>query len=300
MTQLFDNIPVAGALSDQALSEKLGEPVTALTAISQARRSDDRLGFDWLGGVPAWRHTSHCFGFIPEGASKPRVIRNVRDVKPDPSLRGTRLRISLNGLRVANYPGGGTHRVLFNFFTQNRTTTGLEDVNFNTTYRIREGENAGVLNYPIFVGVAPPETGLVIRCFTVNVKNDNDERFLDLLESDTFKIGLHLAETAQPALAPLSSLVVGMTRTIAERHRNVAVQDVYLGLDFGGAATGARLAIGSYLAVQVPKEFLRSWHWSDWSYNSDSGQIVNPEGQLIPLNYFIIGVSRSPEMNTGH
>jgi hypothetical protein len=84
-----------------------------------------------------------------------------------------------------------------------------------------------------------------------------------------------------------------MTKTIAERNRNVAVQDVYPGLDFGGVATGARLAIGSYLAVQVPKEFLRSWHWSDWSYNPDSGQIVNPEGQLIPLNYFIIGVSRS-------
>jgi hypothetical protein len=292
VTQWLDDIRVAGTLSDEALSEKLGEPITSPTAAPPARGSGGRFMFDWLVGVPAWRHTSHSFGFIPAGASGPGAIRHVSEVEPDPSLRDARLRISLDGLRVADYPGGGIHRVLFNFFAQNRTETGLEDVNFNATYRIREGENAAVLNYPIFVGVAPPETGLVIRCFTVNVKNDNDESFLDLLESDTFKLGLHLAATAQPALAPLSSLTVGITRAIAERNRNVAVQDIYLGLDFGGAATGARLAIGSYLAVQMPTAFLRSWRWSEWSYDAHSGQILNPEGQLIPLNYFIIGVSR--------
>jgi hypothetical protein len=292
MTQWFEDIPVAGALSDQAISDKLGERVATLATTSQERISNDRLAFDWLVGVPAWRHTSHGFGFIPDGASGLKVIKHVSEVESEPSLKDARLRVSLNGLRVADYPGGGIHRVLFNFFTRNQTDTGVEDVNFNATYRIREGENAAVLNYPIFVGVAPPETGLVVRCFTVNVKNDNDERFLDILESDTFKIGLYLAGTAQPALVPLSSLAVGMTRAIAERHRNVAVQDIYLGLDFGGVATGARLAIGSYVAVQMPAEFLRSWRWSDWSYHADSGQIVNSEGQPIPLNYFIIGVSK--------
>jgi hypothetical protein len=293
MTEWFEDIPLASTLSDQELSEKLGEPIKAAGATSQAHGPEDRLVFDWLVGVPAWRHTSHSFGFIPEGASGPNAIQHVSEVEPDPSLKDARLRVALNGLRVADYPGGGTHRVLFNFFTQNRTETGVEDVNFNATYRIREGESAAVLNYPIFVGVAPPETGLVIRCLTVNVKNDNDEQFLDILESDTFKVGLLLVQTAQPALAPLSSLAVGMTRTIAKRHRNVAVQDIYLGLDFGGVATGAHLAIGSYIAVQMPAAFLRSWRWADWSYNTNSGQIVNSEGQLIPLNYLIIGVSKS-------
>lgn len=292
MTDWFDDIPVAGALSDEALAEKLGERVVTTAPSQQTRGSEGRFGFTRLGGVPAWRHTSHMFGFIPPGASGRGAIRHVSEIEPDPSLKDARLRISLDGLRVADYPGSGTHRVLFNFFAQNRTRTGPEDVNFNATYRVREGESAAVLNYPIFVGVAPPETGLVIRCFTVNVRNDNDESYLNLLESNTFKVGLQLATTAQPALAPLSILAVGMTKAIAERHRNVAVQDVYLGLDFGSAATGARLAVGSYLAVQMPTAFLRSWHWSDWSYEANSGQIVNPEGQLIPLNYFIVGISR--------
>lgn len=291
MTHWFEDMQLAGALSDEALSEKLGEPVRTASNAAKAPGSGGRFALDWLLGVPAWRHTSHSFGFIPTGALGPTKLQHVSEILPDPNLRGARLRVSLDALRVADYPGSGIHRVLFNFFAQNLTKTGIEDVNFNATFRIQEGGHAAVLNYPIFVGVTPPENGLVIRCFTVNVKNDNDEGFLDLLESDTFKKGLQLATTAQPALAPLSSLAIGMTKAVAERHRNVAVQDVYLGLDFGGTSTGARLAVGSYVAVQMPAEFLRSWRWSEWSYEANSGLVVNAEGAPIPLNYFIVGVS---------
>lgn len=48
--------------------------------------------------------------------------------------------------------------------------------------------------------MVPQETGEVLRCHTVNVKNDNDELFLDLLESDVLRQGLKLAVTAQLAL----------------------------------------------------------------------------------------------------
>jgi hypothetical protein len=285
MSEWFDDIPVAGALGDEALSEKLGEPVRAPATTGTTRAPRERFGLATrLFREPPWRHTSHGFGFIPAGASGRVAIRPVGVVEPEPDLRDARLRISLDGLRVAGYPGSGTHRVLFNFLAQNRTDTGIEDVNFNATHRVREGDGATVLNYPIFVGVSPPETGLVIRCFTVNVKNDNDESFLDLLESDTFKSGLRLVKTAQPALAPLSSFAVGMTKAIAKRNRNVAVQDVQLGLDFGGTSTGARLALGSYVAVQMPSAFLRSWRWSDCYYDTSSGQILGPADGLLPLN----------------
>lgn len=294
MSEWFDGIQVAGDLGDEALSEKLGEPVSAPVNTGTTRAPGERFGLgERFFGDPAWRHTSHGFGFIPAGASGRVAIRHVSEVEPEPELRNARLRISFDGLRVADYPGSGTHRVLFNFFAQNRTRSGIEDMNFNATYRVREGDGAAVLNYPIFVGLSPPETGLVIRCFTVNVKNDNDESFLDLLESDTFKLGLQLAQTAQPALVPLSSFAIGMTKAIAKRNRNVAVQDVQLGLDFGDTSTGARLAGGSYVAVQMPSSLLRSWRWSDYSYDTSSGQILGPADRLLPLNYFVIGVSRS-------
>jgi hypothetical protein len=292
MSDPFGGIPLAAALTDEQLSEHLGETVRSGRQPVETG-GGGRFGFAWLGGSPPWRHTSHTVGFIPMGASGTGAIQHVGQVVPDPSLKDARLRITLDGLRVADYPGGGIHRVLFNFFVQNRTGTGVEDVNFNATYRVREGESAAVLGFPIFTGVAPRETGLVLRCYTVNVKNDNDELFLDLLESDALRQGLTLVATAQPALGPLSSLAVGMAKAIATRRRNVPVQDVHLGLDFGGPATGARLAAGSYVAVQMPAAFQRSWRWSDWSYEASSGQIRNAAGELIPLNYFILGVSRS-------
>ena len=292
MSDPFDGIPLAAALTDAQLSERLDEPVRSDN--DAGTTGSGRFGFAWFGGAPAWRHTTHTIGFIPANASGTTPIQHVGEVAADPALKDARLRITLDGLRVADYPGRGIHRVLFNFFVQNQTGTGVEDVNFNATYRVREGESAAVLNFPIFTGVAPRETGLVLRCYTVNVKNDNDEAFLDLLESDVLRQGLTLAATAQPALGALSSLAVGMAKTIATRRRNVPVQDVHLGLDFGGPATGARLAAGSYVAVQMPAAFQRAWRWADWSYDASSGQILNANAELIPLNYFILGVSPSP------
>jgi hypothetical protein len=291
MSEWFEKFPVAATLSDEALSEKMGEPIATPLAATQPPQHG-RFAMDWLFGVPAWRHTEHSFGFIPPGASGAGSIKHVSEIKADLSLRNARLRVSLDGLRIADYPGRGIHRILFNFSAQNRTDHGEEDVNFNATYRALEGESAAVLNYPIFIGIAPPGNGLVIRCFTVNVKNDNDESFLDLLESDSFKAGLKLATIAQPAITPLSDLAIGMTKAIAARHRNVPVQDIYLGLDFGTTATGARLALGSYVAVQMPASFRRSWRWADCSYDASSGQILNGNAELLPLNYFVIGINR--------
>ena len=63
MTQWFDDIPVAGSLSEEAISEKLGELVTTINA-DQGRAAQGRFGFEWLFSVPAWRHTSHSFGSL--------------------------------------------------------------------------------------------------------------------------------------------------------------------------------------------------------------------------------------------
>lgn len=59
------------------------------------------------------------------------------------------------------------------------------------------------------------------------------------------------------------------------------------------ARSEAAMLWSQIMLVQVPAPFLRSWRWSDWSYQPNSGQIVNTEGQLVPLNYLVIGVSPS-------
>ena len=87
---------------------------------------------------------------------------------------------------------------------------------------------------------------------------------------------------------------MALTKSIAGRNRNVPVQDFYMGLDFTNIPTGARLAEGAYLAVQIPETLQTVWDWSDWVYNPANGQVVNKADpkQLIPYNYIVFGISR--------
>lgn len=135
---------------------------------------------------------------------------------------------------------------------------------------------------------------MAFRCHTVKVKNDDDEALLDFLEGDVFRGGLKLVETAQPATAPLSQLALGLTKSLAKRHRNVSVQDFYLGLDFAGTAAGARLGQGDYIAAQIPEALLVIWSWDDWAYDPCNGHIVNKAdpATVIPYNYLVFGVIR--------
>lgn len=300
MTAWFNDISVAGALAASELADRLAEiePDLSVEMLQERRTGErDRFGLsDWFGGgePPPWRHTAHAFGFIPTGETGDKdftPIQAVANVAPDERLKRVPIRVTLDGLRVAGYPGRGDHRVLFDFYAQHQTDAGPEHAHFNSTYRVREGERAAVLNFPLFLSLRASTSGLVLRCFTVNVRNDEDEQRLAFLESDVFRAGLKLALTAQPALLPLSSLAIGFTKMVATRNRNIPVQDIYLGLDFGGPRTGARLAVGSYVMVQVPETFQRTWDWSEWAYEAASGQIVNSRRELIPYNYIILGIN---------
>ena len=200
----------------------------------------------------------------------------------------------LNTLRVAHYPGGGAHRILFGFYARNQVEGKAEDLHFNATYRVREGQRAGIAGYPIFVGLNAGTEGVAFRCYTVNVKNDDDEKLLAMMDSDVFKAGLKLANTLQPAIAPLSGMAYALTRSLAQRNRNVPVQDFYLGLDFTSDPAGARLAAGSYLAVQIPDSVKTVWDWDEWVFHPQRGQVVSKADptQSIPYNYVVFGVSR--------
>lgn len=248
-----------------------------------------------------WEHTSHVFGFlegVPAGADL-IPLRNAADVSPDTSLAGGRIDITLERLRVAAYPGRGAHRILFDFFGQSQRQGGADDLHFNLLARAREGESAAVLGLPIFVGLGVGAGGVSFRCLTVNVKNDDDEALLAAFESDVMKNGLQLLSTVQPAVGVVSCLAVTLTRALAKRHRNVAVQEFSLGLDLGGAPTGARLRTGTYFAVQAPDDVAATC-WDDWAYHRLSGLLVKRDApnKPIPYNYVALGVRKHPEQQT--
>jgi hypothetical protein len=303
----FADLPTLGNMSKDAALVKLREyadsEADAVEKIASSTDEGESL-LNFSGGLAkwwpftdrAWQHTAHAFGFLSatDRTPGPRSLRAAGLVEADLSLRGGRVKVVLNALRVADYPGGGTHRILLDFYARNQVPGLAEDVHFNATYRVRESERAPVSGYPIFVGLNVGTEGLAFRCHTVNVQNDSDEAFLKFLEGDVFKAGLHLATVAQPAIAPLSGMALSLTKSIAGRNRNVSVQDFYLGLDFTGTTMGARLAQGDYIAVQVPETIRTVWNWNDWLYDPSSNLIVsaNDSAKLIPYNYVVFGVSR--------
>jgi hypothetical protein len=289
--------PVIGSLSAAVAAAKLEELGDSESALALSSAPPNAKGFWPFAGKPkAWQHTAHTFGFLaPAGpGSEPLPIRFAGNIAADQTLKNSRLKISLNRLRVADYPGNGIHRVLFDFSAKNQLPTVTEELHFTSTARAQEGEEAAYIGYPIFVGLSVGTEGVAFRCYTVNVKNDSDEKFLDFLESDVATSGLKLATIAQPALAPFVKMTFGITKTIAQRNRNVPVQEFYLGLDFGGTAMGARLAQGDYIAVQIPENLQTLWSWSEWVYDPNNGHIVKKDdpNRLIPYNYVVFGVSR--------
>jgi hypothetical protein len=296
----FDDMPVVGKLPLEQAAAKLREvgedDAAALLETTRGAGPSFAKPKWWPFQDKPWQHTAHAFGYLaptPAGDSQ-LTIRHAGNIPGDPTLKNSCIKITLDRLRVAAYPGSGTHRVLFDFYAQNQVPGDVEHLHFNATHRVREGEQAAILGYPIFVGLNVGAEGVAFKCFTVNVQNDEDEKFLGFLESDIFKAGLKLASTVQPAIAPFSQMALNLTKSIATRNRNVPVQDFYMGLDFSTIATRARLAEGSYLAVQIPETLHTVWDWSEWIYNPANGQIVNKAEptRLIPYNYLVYSVSR--------
>jgi hypothetical protein len=300
----FDDWKVLGKLSPVEAAAKLREVgEDSAAALLEAPPAESTKGpstfgsrWYWPFQDRPWQHTAHAFGYLAPAApgNAPLPIQHAGNIAADMTLKNSRIRITLDRLRVADYPGGGSHRILFDFYAQNQVPGNIEHLHFNSTFRVREGEQAAIIGYPIFVGLNVSTEGVAFKCFTVNVKNDNDETFLNALESDVFKAGLKLANTLQPAIAPLAGMALALTKSIASRNRNVPVQEFYMGLDFTNIPTGARLAEGAYIAVQIPEMIQTVWDWSEWVYNPLNGQLVKQAEptQLIPYNYIVFGVSR--------
>ena len=87
-------------------------------------------------------------------------------------------------------------------------------MHYNATVRAMEGQEAGLINHPIFVGLSVGNQGVGFRCRTVNVKNVEDEGLLAFLNGEVFQAGLRLATTVQPAIGPLSSMAFNLVNMI--------------------------------------------------------------------------------------
>ena len=251
----------------------------------------------WSKKPKAYQHTFHAYGYIsPEKtlAPSPVDVIDAGFIQPDTSMANSKVKVTLDRLRVFDYPGRGVHHVLFDFFAQHQTTNAEEDIHFGQIYRAQEGEGAGITGYPVFIGLKVSPEGVKFRCRTINVKNEDDERFLSFLNGDTFKNGLKLLESSNPLSPVVTEFATGIATSIAERNKNVAVQDFDMGLDFSKIKTRAKLREGSYIAVQAPDV---GWNWSKWQFDPQKGQVVSKTDRTktIELNYVVFSISKMTE-----
>jgi hypothetical protein len=287
------------SVGETAIAASIREQIASgdrdLTELSELNQFEDIFGG---GPPPPWLNTEHVFGFIGAGVTGKTVpIQYAGSVAADETLRGKRLKVTLDRLRAADYPGGGIHRVLVDFYGEHQLAGGGESLHFTQTFRVQDGQGPGIVGYPIFIGLAVGQEGVQFKVYTVNVRNDNDQKVLDFMESAPFTAGLKLLNTAEPAIAPLTGIATGLVQMLAKRNENVPVQDFYMGLDFSDVRTRARLARGSYVAVQIPNEELGVWDWDHWVYDSTSGMLhaARDSGRPIPYNYMVFGVSEYRE-----
>jgi len=305
MSDQFPELRVIGSYSPSDCAQKLRE-----LGDEQRAREFDQLAADEEGGrslgifgirkkkPPAYMFISHNFGFIaPAPTDKHLGIAPAGTFNGQSGLAGLRLNVTLNRLFIAEYPGAGEHKVLFNFAAVNylgKNDLGEkveESLQFNMTVRARNGEHAAIIGWPIFSGLTAGPNGIAFECNTINVKNTDDEKFLSFLDSDVFRKGLDVLTVVQPAMKPLVAISSGLMRALGQRHRNVPVQSFYMGLDFGDNPLGARLAEGDYVAVQAPAD---KWDWTEIVYDKARGQLVRADG-LAPVtdyNYVVFGINR--------
>lgn len=304
-TTMWFDTPVIGALLPEQAIIKLRE-IGEFELAEQLERAEKRLVRSsepgksrWPFQPKLWQHTSHTVGYIPLRLpnNDPQPILHIEAITPDLSLRGARLKITLNRLRVVSYPGGGIHRILLHVCAQNQMPERVESVHFNSTYRVAEGESAGVQGYPLFVGLHVGNEGVVLKCRTINVRNEQDEALLRFLEADTFKTGLSILSTVQPTIALFSEMAFGLAKAVGTRNRNIEVQNIELGLGFTTLAMSGGLAEGVYLAVQISENLYRAWDWEEWIYLPAKGRVVKRSDyqQLIPYNYIAFSISRYEE-----
>lgn len=288
-TQAADRLAAAG---DKKTAEKLRAVVTDTGR-------DVKLAsiFRFWDDPPAYSYTDHAFGYIPPpDGSRDNVIdiSDAGNIKADTSLKNQEIKVTLDRLRVFDYPGKSEHTVLIDFYAKHQTSTPnqSEDLHFTQKYRAVENSGVGIRGYDIFIGLKVGKEGVSFRCYTVNVENKDDKGLLAFLDSDVFKKGLGLIESVNPVIPILSGFATGIISMFAHRHDNVPVQDFFLGLDFSTGATGARLREGSYVAVQVPDA--AKWDWSGWVLNRANNQVVSKQdlSKSIPLNYIIFRIDK--------
>ncbi|MFL9502292.1 hypothetical protein ACJMQP_19700 [Rhodopseudomonas palustris] len=246
------------------------------------------FGFDF--GSDVWGQTGVLVGFIPPTPSgRLAAVENAYTLAPDYSLKGSRIKISLERFWVESYPGRGTHEILCEFNGKNQAQGEQEEMQFTLTTTAKDKSSAAIVGAPIFLGVTVGKNGIAFEGKTINVRSKDDEDLLAALSTGSFREGLSLLTTVQPALKPFVGLASSVVNAVMKRSENAQIQFFKLGFDFSQNQTSVALRHGSFAVIQADDA---SWDWTKLAWNVDAQQIVHSAtGKAIPFNYLILRIS---------
>lgn len=291
MKTRFSDLNTEEAIS---LLTEIGDNKTA-AALADLLEENPTLRTTHLADLPdskalesaKWRGTEHSYGYIQtdDDNNDHFEIHPATTIRPDESLKGSRVNIKLGSLYTMNYPGWGRHNVLMHFKCKHAAENSNETVliEFEQKFKSKEGEGAGNIGDFIFLGLRVPSSGMHFEVQTVNVSNDGDEDALKVLESETIKNGLDLVNASFATLAPFTKMAQGVLGLLLSRNRNKIVQQFTLGFDFDTqAADIAKLRAGTYVVVQAKRNQLP---WDQWIYQRSTGLVVNKREPTMRLPY---------------
>ena len=123
MSKVLAKLPADEAIKKlEAVHSELAQPLKQAVKDNQVVQGS-KNGKSWIGWFfgrpepdPVFLYATHAFGYIPKHKpylAEPIDIFHAGNIQADAKLKGKSIKITLNRLRVKDYPGGKEHSVLF-------------------------------------------------------------------------------------------------------------------------------------------------------------------------------------------
>jgi len=238
---------------------------------------------------------NYTIGFYPPSKDLDYLeIKIASIINADSSLK--KINIKLSRLYIKEYPGGKSHTILIDFYTENNIIqiNRKEKVHFHQTFTIQNEGSAPIDGIPIFNHLNLDENGITFKFTCINVKDEKDKQFLNSFGTSAMKAGLGLLSVFQPAIAIITEFVTNIGKIILNRSKNRRIQEFEFSLNFDNSSEGHKLSKGSYVIVQIPED--RIWDWSEWIYVPSLKRVLRRSSypdlkEIIPFNYLILTIS---------
>jgi len=221
------------------------------------------------------------------------------NISPQKNLIGQTLNVTLDKFYIHRYPGSPKHIIQINFSVghlvnvanaTSDSTLVKEDILFGYIVEAVDGQAAPPVGAALFRKLKIQDE-LQMTVITINLADRLEKRISEVLEGEVMKGGLDLLSTANPAFSMVRELVEGTTKMFLERHRNIVVHKVPIGLLINAKEADPKLREGSYALMQAASDW---FNLEDFCWNTERYRIEHKKSkEQLPCNHIVFSISKS-------